>query len=185
MAFEIKEKQLQMGKFKRKRAEFNSQMKYLHFPKISEVDRLWLEREFTEDEVWDVGAFVHGKQILDCVLITNECVDSISKARKPRSKIDMEKAFDNVNWQALFTILQKHEFGEKWISWIKRCVTSTHLFFLVNGGSTEIFKPNKGLRQGDSLSPYLFLLVVGILSKLLNDAVERGQLSGFQVFNLS
>ncbi|XP_026416718.1 uncharacterized protein LOC113312180 [Papaver somniferum] len=51
----------------------------------------------------------------------------------------------------------------------------------MNGSSTEKFKPEKGLRQGDSLSPYLFLMVVEILSKLMNDAVERGQLSGFKV----
>ncbi|XP_026383675.1 uncharacterized protein LOC113279185 [Papaver somniferum] len=129
------------------------------------------------------GAIIHGKQILDGVLIANECVDSRLKARKPGIlwKINMEKAFDNVNWQGLFTILQKHDFGVKWISWIKWCVTSTHLSLLVNGGSTENFKPSKGLRQGDSLSPYLFLLVVEILSKLINDAVERCQIYGFKV----
>lgn len=263
--------------------EVNSNMENLHFPKIAEADRLWLERDFSENRVWDVvrkmgcnkspgpdgftaeffknywsmvkedfmnlvkdfnryssidsrfifsfitlipkkedscthrdyrplsligmvykilskllanrlkkvmlvlisdfqGAFIHGKQIFDGVLIANECVDSRLKARKPRilCKNDMEKAFDNVNWQALLTILQKHEFGVKWIKW---CVTYTHISLFVNGGSTEKFKPSKGLRQGDSLSPYLFLLVVKILFKLINDAVERGQLSGFQVVN--
>ncbi|XP_026437418.1 uncharacterized protein LOC113335613 [Papaver somniferum] len=93
------------------------------------------------------GAFIHEKQILDGVLIANECVDSRLKAKKAGilCKIDMNKAFDNVN-----------------------C-------------STEKLKPSKELRQGDSLSPYLFLLVVEILSKLINDAVSRGQLTGFQV----
>ncbi|XP_026459405.1 uncharacterized protein LOC113360071 [Papaver somniferum] len=129
------------------------------------------------------GAFIHDKQILDGVLIANKCVDSRLKSKKPGilCKIDMEKAFDIVNWNFLFIILQRHDFGEKWISWIRWCVTSSHLSILVNGSSTEKFKPTKGLREGDSLSPYLFLLVVEILSKLLNDAVERGQLSGFQV----
>lgn len=51
----------------------------------------------------------------------------------------------------------------------------------MNGSSTEKFNPSKGLRQGDFLSPYLFLLVVEVLSKLINDVVARGQLSGFQV----
>ncbi|XP_026437819.1 uncharacterized protein LOC113336038 [Papaver somniferum] len=129
------------------------------------------------------GAFIHDKQILDGVLIENECVDSRLKSKKPGilCKIDMEKAFDNVNWHSLFIILQRHDFGEKWISWIRWCVTSSHLSILVNGSFTEKFKPTKDLRQCDSLSPYLFLLVVEILSKLINDAVERGQLSGFQV----
>ncbi|XP_026385064.1 uncharacterized protein LOC113280686 [Papaver somniferum] len=52
---------------------------------------------------------------------------------------------------------------------------------LVNGGSTQRFKPSKGLRQGYSLSPYLFLLVVEILGKLMNDVIQRGQITGFKV----
>ncbi|XP_026440533.1 uncharacterized protein LOC113339485 [Papaver somniferum] len=129
------------------------------------------------------GAFIQEKKILAGVLIANECVDSRLKANKPGilCKIDMEKAFDNVNCHSLFTILEKHDFGAKWISWIKWCVTSSHLSILVNGSSTEKLKPSKGLRQGDSLSPYIFLLVVEVLSKLITDVVERGQLTGFQV----
>ncbi|XP_026378101.1 uncharacterized protein LOC113272490 [Papaver somniferum] len=96
----------------------------------------------------------------------------------------MEKAIDNVNWQALFCILHKHGFEEKWIDWIRWCVSSSHLSVLVNGGSTEKLKPSKGLKQGDSLSTYLFLLVVEILSKLINDAGERGQIHGFRVAKL-
>ncbi|XP_026440576.1 uncharacterized protein LOC113339540 [Papaver somniferum] len=96
------------------------------------------------------GAFIHDKQILDGVLISNECVDSRLKSKKP-------------------------------IYWIRWCVTSSHISILVNGSSIEKFKPSKSLRQGDSLSPYLFLLVVEILSKLINDVVARGILSGFQV----
>ncbi|XP_026397013.1 uncharacterized protein LOC113291730 [Papaver somniferum] len=81
----------------------------------------------------------------------------------------------------LLRILYKHGFGDKWISWIKWCVTSSHLSVLVNGGSTERFKPSKGLRQDDSLSPYVFLVVVEILGKLMNDVVQRGQITGFKV----
>lgn len=77
--------------------------------------------------------------------------------------------------------MHKHDFGERGIAWLKWCVSSTHLSVLVNGNSTEKFKPEKGLRHGDSLSPYLFLLVVEIISKLMNDVVERGQISGFKV----
>ncbi|XP_026420565.1 uncharacterized protein LOC113316618 [Papaver somniferum] len=84
------------------------------------------------------------------------------KSKKPDilCKIDMEKAFDNVNWNFLFTILKKHYFGDKWISWIRWCVSSSNLSVLVNGSST---------------------LVVEILSKSINDAVERWQITGFKV----
>ncbi|XP_026459690.1 uncharacterized protein LOC113360393 [Papaver somniferum] len=64
---------------------------------------------------------------------------------------------------------------------IKWCFASTRLYVLVNGGSTKKFQPSKGLRQGDSLSPNLFLLVVVILSKLMDDAVERDQIQGLKV----
>ncbi|XP_026397117.1 uncharacterized protein LOC113291843 [Papaver somniferum] len=93
----------------------------------------------------------------------------------------MDKAFDNVRWSSLLRILEKHGFGRKWISWIRWCISISHFSVLVNGSSTEKFKPSKGLRQGDSLSPFLFLLAVEILSKLIDDVVRRDQLKGFQV----
>lgn len=61
------------------------------------------------------GAFINDRQILDGVLISNECVDSRLKSKMPGvlCKVDMEKSFDNINWQAIFCILHKHDFGEK------------------------------------------------------------------------
>ncbi|XP_026441443.1 uncharacterized protein LOC113340523 [Papaver somniferum] len=155
----------------------------INFPVVYGVQKEWIERDFTDEEVWEVIRKMGCKQILDGVLIANECVDSRIKSKKPGviCKIDMEKAFDNVNWHTLFCILQRHGFGERWVSWIKWCVSQAHLSVLVNGVSTEKFKPSKGLRQGDSLSPFLLLLVVEIHSKLMNDAVERGQIHGFKI----
>ncbi|XP_026451891.1 uncharacterized protein LOC113352262 [Papaver somniferum] len=101
------------------------------------------------------GAFIKGKQILDCVLIAGECVDSRMKAKKP-------------------VICAK-------LTWRRWCISSTNISVLVNGSSTEKFKPSKGLRQGDSLSPFLFLLVVEILSKIIDDDVLRRQLNEFEV----
>ncbi|XP_026434791.1 uncharacterized protein LOC113332471 [Papaver somniferum] len=91
------------------------------------------------------GAFIKGKQILDGVLIAGECVDRRLKAKKPGilCNIDMQKAFDNVRWCSLLRILEKHGFGSKWISWIRWCISSTNISVLVNGSSTEKFKPSK------------------------------------------
>ncbi|XP_026408982.1 uncharacterized protein LOC113304133 [Papaver somniferum] len=91
----------------------------------------------------------------------------------------MEKAFDNVKWNALLCILNKHGFGEKWIDRLH--FTSSNISVLVNGSSSEKFSPTNGSRQGDSLSPFLFLLVVEVLSKMLEDAVQRRQIHGFVV----
>ncbi|XP_026428327.1 uncharacterized protein LOC113324223 [Papaver somniferum] len=94
------------------------------------------------------GAFIKGKQILDGALIAGECVDSRMKSKIPGllCKIDMEKAFDNVAWSALLRIMQKHGFGRRWISWIKWCVSTSHISVLVNGAYTEKFKPTKGFQ---------------------------------------
>ncbi|XP_028052094.1 uncharacterized protein LOC114256638 [Camellia sinensis] len=128
-------------------------------------------------------AFIGGRNILDGVFIANEVVDGWKKSKKLGIilKLDFEKAFDSVNWKFLFSLLSNFGFGNKWISWIKTCITSVRISILVNGSPTTEFSPQRGLRQGDPLSPFLFNIVSEGLNMLLNRAINLGILRGVLV----
>ena len=95
--------------------------------------------------------------------------------------MDLEKAYDHVEWPFLFLVLKKMGFGEKWIGWIKWCVSTARFLVLVNGTPSGFFQSSRGLRQGDPISPYLFVVVMEALNCLIKRAVNGGFLSHCQV----
>jgi hypothetical protein len=96
-------------------------------------------------------------------------------------KLDIDKAYDHVNWDFLLYMLKGFDFGEKWCSWIAHCISLVCFSVLVNDTPSGFFSSSCGLRQGDPLSPLLFVIVMEALSKLLTSTVQRGFLSGFSV----
>ncbi|XP_021999379.1 uncharacterized mitochondrial protein AtMg01250-like [Helianthus annuus] len=124
-----------------------------------------------------------GRYILDGPLIVNEHITWIKK-RKSKAfilKIDFEKAYDNVNWKFVVNILLQMGFPIKWCNWIMGILKSASSSVLVNGAPTFTFKCEKGMRQGDPLSPFLFLVVMEALSCMINSAKEVEVIRGIVV----
>jgi hypothetical protein len=129
------------------------------------------------------NTFVKGRQILDSVLIVNECLDSKLKSKDPGvlCKLDMEKAYDHVDRSFLLYLLRRCGFGEKWCSWIKHCISFVHFSVLINGVPSGFFGSSRGVWQGDPLSPFLFVLVMEAFSRMLGAFTSRGLILGFSV----
>ncbi|XP_035845686.1 secreted RxLR effector protein 78-like [Helianthus annuus] len=96
-------------------------------------------------------------------------------------KIDFEKAYDNINWRFVVDIFRQMGFGDRWCSWLWGVLSSARAAVLVNGSPTLEFKCGKGMRQGDPISPFLFVAVMEALSRLIEKAKEVGAFSGCSV----
>ncbi|GJW56265.1 RNA-directed DNA polymerase, eukaryota [Tanacetum coccineum] len=129
------------------------------------------------------SAFVSKRQILDGPFILNELISwcKYHKIKAMIFKADFEKAFDSVRWDYLDGILSNFGFGVKWRGWIQGCLNSAMGSILVNGSPSSEFKFHKGLKQGDPLSPFLFILVMESLHISFNNILNAGLYKGIRI----
>jgi hypothetical protein len=127
------------------------------------------------------SAFIPGRWIIENIVMVQELLHSF-KTRKLKVgmfgvKADLSKAYDRVNWKFLISILNQLGFHPKFINWIEKCMATVSYTLIINGCKVGAINPSKGLRQGNPLSPYLFIICQEILSRIINRAVQRGELS--------
>ena len=141
--------------------------------------RLVIGRVISETQT----TFVKDRQILDGIRIANEVVNEAHKMEKELMlfKVDFEKAYDSVDWGYLDVVMHKIAFPVLWRKWIKECVTTVTASILVNGSPTGEFSFKRGLRQGDPLSPFLFLLAAEGLNVMMKTIVDNNLYSGYEV----
>jgi hypothetical protein len=153
---------------------------------ISKVLANRLKQVLVEIIAPNQSAFVPGRLITDNILLAYECTHYMKNKKRGNMgyaavKLDMSKAYDRVEWDFVEKMMRKLGFAEEWISLIMRCVTSVSYQIRLNGSLTDTIIPQRGLRQGDPLSPYLFLICAEGFSSLLNKAEQCGELEGIKI----
>lgn len=125
------------------------------------------------------------RQITDAILMANEIVDGIfrNNSQGVICKLDMEKAFDSMSWNFIEYVLGRLGFSHKWRGWISTCISSTSFATSVNGGPSAFFNTSRDLKQGDPLSPLLFIIVMETLNKMIDKVRELNMMKDITVGN--
>ena len=121
-------------------------------------------------------AFVPGRLGVDNMIIAQEIICTMSLKRGKEGymaiKIDLEKAYDRFEWHFIQDILLLYKFPRQLVKLIMSCVSSSSISVLFNGGKLDPFLPSRGIRQGDPMSPYLFILCMEMLGYLITEKCE-------------
>jgi hypothetical protein len=131
------------------------------------------------------SAFLQGRSIQDNSVLAHELFHTMKQKRGRGGlmalKLDMEKAFDRMEWSFLFHILKSLGFHSKWIHMIEQCISTVSFSILLDGSPFGRFFPQRGLRQGDPLSPFLFILGLEVLSRLIIKEELAGNIHGIKI----
>ncbi|XP_030479414.1 uncharacterized protein LOC115696664 [Cannabis sativa] len=131
------------------------------------------------------SAFVHGRLIAENTAVSREIVHSMKQKKGNKGymmiKLDMEKAYDKMDWGFILATLKGLGFHQNFVKWVEKCITIRQMGLLINGSVQGSIKPTCGLRQGDPLSPALFIIAADILWRLITTRMNEGSIHGFKV----
>ena len=132
------------------------------------------------------SAFVLGRLITDNVLVAYETIHTMHVRKKGKKgtmtlKLDISKAYNQVEWPFLQKIMDRLGFQTRWIERVMRCVTTSSFSILMNEKPHGMIHPSRGIRQGDPLSPYLFLLCAEGFTALLAKVELEGRITGVSI----
>jgi hypothetical protein len=131
------------------------------------------------------SAFIHGRLITDNTIIAADIFYFLHHTTRKNGfvgiKTDMAKAYDRVEWNFLAATLDSMGIPTPMINTIMKCVTSVSFSILINGQPSREFYPQRGLRQGDPLSPYLFIICADVLSGLISQAQTTHLIHGVKI----
>ncbi|CAA7035950.1 unnamed protein product [Microthlaspi erraticum] len=131
-------------------------------------------------------AFVPDRAISDNILITHETLHFLKNSGATKHcamavKTDMSKAYERLEWGFIVIVMERMCFHAKWINWVMQCIFTVSYAYLVNGAAQGKVTPHRGIRQGDPLSPFIFILCGEVLSGLCKNAKSNGSLPGISV----
>ncbi|XP_060195103.1 uncharacterized protein LOC132624322 [Lycium barbarum] len=130
------------------------------------------------------SGFMKGSAIGENVLLAQEIVHDIRKPNKGGNvviKLDMSKAYDRISWNFICVVMRKMGFNEHWIFIIWNLMSNAWYTICINGKRNGFFKSQRGVKQGDPISPGLFIIASEVLSRLLNKLFEDNKFNGFNM----
>lgn len=152
---------------------------YVIYKVISKILGSRLKSTLPEAIELNQCAFVEGRILLENVLLAIELVKDYHKlhlSSRAATQLDISKALNTVSWSFIEHTLRAMKYPDLFVTWIMRCVDTAAFSVSVNGELEGFFTSTRGIRQGCFLSPYLYVTISNVLSKLLNKAATTGLL---------
>eukprot|EP00253_Pinus_taeda_P025237 PITA_25237 len=128
--------------------------------------------------------FVEERQILDGLVVTQEVIHTIKEKKQKGMmiKLDLSKAYDRLNWKYLKRVLESFGFNNIWVDWVLSMISTPNFSILINGIPSTPFNASRGIRQGDPLSPFLFILAVEGLGRFLKKEQRERIIKGLKLW---